>query len=80
MEAIVEQCCGSVPSGARRRLRPDRRTGAQGAQEYRTFGTITRNSEALRDWLTAESVTHVGWRAPTSTGGRCIRRSKAASS
>jgi transposase len=61
MEAIVERCCGldvhqatvvaCVLVGP-----PGRKPG----KEVRTFGTMTRDLEALRDWLVREGVTHVG--------------------
>ena len=34
--------------------------GAQPTKEVRTFRTVTRDLEALRDWLRAAGVTHVG--------------------
>lgn len=42
-----------------------RHTGKNGKvrQEVRTFGTMTRNLLALRDWLEAERVTHVAMEA-----------------
>src|SRR3974377_1962113 len=61
MQAIIERCCGldvhqeTVVCGLR--------VGAPGAQptkEVRTFRTVTRDLEALRDWLREAGVTHVG--------------------
>jgi transposase len=61
MEAIAERCCGldvhqasvvaCVLVGA---------PGRKARKETRTFGTMTRDLGALRDWLAAEGVTHVG--------------------
>jgi hypothetical protein len=61
MQVMVERCCGldvhqetvvaCVLVGA---------PGLRPRKELRTFGTMTRDLEALRDWLKAEGVTHVG--------------------
>jgi hypothetical protein len=61
MRVMVERCCGldvhqeSVVAclliGA---------PGARPTKEVRTFGTMTRELEALRDWLKSAEVTHVG--------------------
>ena len=61
MQAIIERCCGldvhqetvvaCLLIGA---------PGAQPTKEVRTFRTVTRDLEALRDWLRAVGVTHVG--------------------
>ncbi len=61
MQAIIERCCGldvhqetvvaCLLVGA---------PGAQPNKEVRTFRTVTRDLEALRDWLWAAGVTHVG--------------------
>src|SRR3982750_3851282 len=61
MQAIIERCCGldvhqetvvaCLLIGA---------AGARGRKEVRTFRTVRRELEALRDWLTAARVTHVG--------------------
>ena len=61
MQAIIERCCGldvhqetvvaCVLVGA---------PGAQPKKEVRTFRTLTRDLEALRDWLLEAGVTHVG--------------------
>jgi transposase len=61
MEAIVERCCGldvhqeTVVACVIRGV-PGRRP----TKEVRTFGTVTRGLLALRQWLEAEQVTHVG--------------------
>ncbi len=61
MQALIERCCGldvhqetvvvclviGVP-------------GVRPSKEVRTFRTVTRELEALRDWLKAAGVTHVG--------------------
>ena len=61
MQAIIERCCG---------LDVHQETvvacllvGAPGVhpnKEVRTFRTVTRDLEALRDWLLEAGVTHVG--------------------
>jgi len=61
MEALVERACGLdvhkkqvtvsiIVPGKGNRLR----------RETRTFGTVTRELERLREWLRAEGITHVG--------------------
>src|SRR5215469_10895142 len=61
MQAIIERCCGldvhqetvvaCVLIGA---------PGTHPKKEVRTFRTMTRDLEALRDWLREAGVTHVG--------------------
>src|SRR3954447_26968903 len=61
MQALIERCCGldvhqetvvaCLLIGA---------AGARAHKEVRTFRTVRRELEALRDWLTAAGVTHVG--------------------
>src|SRR4051812_5094996 len=64
MQALIERCCGldvhqetvvacllTGAAGA---------AGARARKEVRTFRTVRRELEALRDWLTAAGVTHVG--------------------
>ena len=61
MQAIIERCCGldvhketvvaCLLIGA---------PGEQPTKEVRTFGAMTRDLEALRDWLLEAGVTHVG--------------------
>src|SRR3954451_5322360 len=61
MQAIIERCCGldvhqetvvaCLLTGA---------AGARARKEVRTFRTVRRELEALRDWLKAAGVTHVG--------------------
>ena len=61
MQAIIERCCGldvhqetvvaCLLVGA---------PGAQPNKEVRTFRTVTRDLEALRDWLQEAGATHVG--------------------
>ena len=61
MQVMIERCCGldvhqetvvaCVLSGA---------PGPHPTKEVRTFRTMTRELEALRDWLKAMGVTHVG--------------------
>src|SRR5215217_1271799 len=61
MQAIIERCCGldvhqetvvaCLLIGA---------AGARARKEVRTFRTVRRELEALRDWLKAAGATHVG--------------------
>src|SRR4051794_41257663 len=61
MPALIERCCGldvhqetvvaCLLTGA---------AGARARKEVRTFGTVRRGLEALRDWLKAAGGTHVG--------------------
>jgi transposase len=61
MQALIERCCGldvhqetvvgCLLIGA---------AGARARKQVRTFRTVRRELEALRDWLTAAGVTHVG--------------------
>src|SRR5271154_3095865 len=61
VQAIIERCCGldvhhetvvaCLLVGA---------PGAQPTKEVRTFRTVTRDLEVLRDWLAAAGGTHVG--------------------
>jgi transposase len=61
MQVMIERCCGldvhqetvvaCVLTGA---------PGLRPRKEVRTFRTMTRELEALRDWLEAMGVTHVG--------------------
>ena len=61
MRVIIERCCGldvhqetvvaCLLIGA---------PGDRPTKEVRTFRTVTRDLEVLRDWLAAAGVTHVG--------------------
>ena len=61
MQAIIERCCGldvhqetvvaCLLVGA---------PGARPMKEVRTFRTVTRDLDALRDWLREAGATHVG--------------------
>src|SRR3954452_2864979 len=61
MQALIERCCGldvhqetvvaCLLTGA---------ASARARKEVRTFRTVRRELEALRDWLKAAGVTHVG--------------------
>ena len=61
MQALIERCCGldvhqetvvaCLLIGA---------AGARARKQVRTFCTVRRELEALRDWLKAAGVTHVG--------------------
>ena len=73
MQAIIERCCGldvhqetvvaCVLVGA---------PGAHPTKEVRTFRTVTRDLEALRDWLQELGVTHVGMESTGVTGARSM--------
>ena len=61
MQAIIERCCGLDVH--QETLVACLLVGAPGAhpnKEVRTFRTMTRDLEALRDWLREAGVTHVG--------------------
>ena len=61
MQAIIERCCGlDVHQGTVVACLLIGAPGAQPTKEVRTFRTVTRDLEALRDWLRAVGVTHVG--------------------
>jgi transposase len=66
MEAVF-RCCAGLDVHSRTVAVCVRRIDDQGAihAEVRTFETMTRNLQALRDWLAEEGVTHV---AMESTG------------
>jgi transposase len=61
MRVIIERCCGldvhqeTVVACLLIGVPGDRPT-----KEVRTFRTVTRDLEALRDWLVGAGVTHVG--------------------
>src|SRR6476646_8515405 len=61
MQALIERCCGldvhqeTVVAGLLIGT-----AGARARKQVRTFRTVRRELEALRDWLTAAGVTHVG--------------------
>ena len=80
MEAMIARCCGLdvhqgsvvacvVITEARRKIR----------REIRSFGTVTKDLEALRDWLMAEGVTHVAMESRVCIGDPsiicCVARS-----
>ena len=81
MQALIERCCGldvhqetvvaSLVVGA---------PGTQPNKEVRTFRTVTRDLEALRDWLQEAGVTHVGMESTASTGDRSTPSSRGISS
>ena len=81
MEAIVERCCGldvhQATVVACILVGPP---GRKPRKEVRTFGTMTRDLEALRGWLAAEGVTHVVMESTGSTGSRSTRSSRVTSS
>ena len=72
MEVIIERCCGldvhqetvvaCVLIGA---------PGERPRKEIRTFRTMTRDLEALRDWLQELGVTQVGMEGASSQAARC---------
>ena len=61
MQAIIERCCGlDVHQETLVACLVVGAPGAQPNKEVRTFRTVTRELEALRDWLLEAGVTHVG--------------------
>ena len=71
MQAIIERCCGlDVHQETVTACLLVGAPGARPMKEVRTFRTVTRELVALRDWLAAAGVTHVGMKAPASTGGQ----------
>ena len=61
MEAIVERCAGlDVHQASVVACVLLGRPGCKPHKEIRTFATLTRALEALRDWLKEVGVTHVG--------------------
>src|SRR5215213_361290 len=61
MQAIIERCCGldvHQETGVACLLIGT--AGARARKEVRTFRMVRRELEALRNWLTAAGVTHVG--------------------
>ena len=80
MEATVERCAGldvhQASVVACVLIGP---LGRKPRKEIRTFGTMTRDLEALRDWLKAWGSPMSAWRAPGSTGSRSTRSWRATS-
>jgi transposase len=76
MQVIIERCCG---------LEVHQETlvacllvgvpGTRPKKEVRTFRTVTRDLEALRDWLLEAGVTHVGMES-TGVNWRLVFSSK----
>jgi transposase len=61
MEAIIERCAGlDVPQATVVACVLIGEAGRKPRKEIRTFSTMTRDLEGLRDWLTELGVTHVG--------------------
>ena len=61
MQAIIERCCGlDVHQETLVACLLVGAPGAQPTKEVRTFRTMTRDLEALRDWLREAGVPHVG--------------------
>ena len=61
MQAIIERCCGlDVHQETLVACLLVGAPGARANKEVRTFRTVTRDLEALRDWLLEAGVTHVG--------------------
>jgi transposase len=61
MRALVERCCGlDVHQDTVVACLLIGEPGKPLRQEVRTWATTTRALEAMRDWLKAEKVTHVG--------------------
>jgi transposase len=61
MQAIIERCCGlDVHQETVTACLLVGAPGARPIKEVRTFRTVTRDLEALRDWLQEAGATHVG--------------------
>ena len=61
MQALIERCCGlDVHQETVVACLLIGTAGAGARKEVRTFRTVMRELEALRDWLKAAGVTHVG--------------------
>ena len=61
MERMIERCAGlDVHQATVVACILINERGKRPRKELRTFGTMTHELEALRDWLAAERVTHVG--------------------
>jgi transposase len=61
MEAIIERCAGlDVHQATVVACVLIGKAGCKPRKEIRTFSTLTRDLEGLRDWLQAMGVTHVG--------------------
>ena len=61
MEVMIERCCGlDVHQETVVACLLVGRPGHRPTKEVRTFRTMTRDLEALRDWLMVAGVTHVG--------------------
>ena len=66
MQALIERCCGldvhqeTVVACLLIACLLIGAAGARARKEVRTFRTVRRELEALRDWLTAAGATHVG--------------------
>ena len=69
MQAIIERCGGlDVHQETLVACLVVGAPGARPAKEVRTFRTVTRELETLRDWLREAGATHVGME---STGVYC---------
>jgi transposase len=61
MEVIIERCAGlDVHQATVVACVLIGQAGRKPHKEIRTFSTMTRDLEALRDWLKGHGVTHVG--------------------
>ena len=61
MDAIIERCAGlDVHQATVVACVLIGQAGRKPHKEIRTFSTMTRDLEALRDWLKGHGVTHVG--------------------
>ena len=61
MERMIERCAGlDVHQATVVACMLINEGGRRPRKELRTFGTMTHELEALREWLVAECVTHVG--------------------
>jgi transposase len=71
MERMIERCAGlDVHQATVVACVAINERGRRPRKELRTFGTMTHELEALRDWLGSERVTHVGMASTGPTGVR----------
>jgi hypothetical protein len=79
MDAIIERCAGlDVHQATVVACVLIGQAGRKPHKEIRTFSTMTRDLEAMRDWLKGGRMS--AWRAPGFTGSRSIPSWKATSS
>ena len=81
MDAIIERCAGlDVHQATVVACVLIGEADRKPHKEIRTFSTMTRDLEAMRDWLKGQASRMSAWRAPGFTGSRSIPSWKATSS